>query len=135
MIYTNSYDKLIERLHHNPNKYSALEQMGALNFEAKLTGDDLNLERSKVSHVPKEKKQAGKTNDYALKLANESQPIHGTLAEKYLKQHSAIASLTSPDLRFHPNVYSREQSRHLLTSENHLNKSIEWSSFYLKILK
>ncbi|OGV51924.1 MAG: hypothetical protein A3F46_05640 [Legionellales bacterium RIFCSPHIGHO2_12_FULL_42_9] len=208
MIYTNSYDKLIERLHHNPNKYSALEQMGTLNFKqqvvakvniqpkaiknnlkspvldareisehlscnaehvveallgepntnlsskneyrygmrgenrgtwfdfetsesgnllhliqrtlsmdfksaltfaAKFTGDDLNLERPKVSHVPKEKKRAGKTNDYALKLAKESQPIHGTLAEKYLKQHRAIVSLTSTELRFHPNVYSREE--------------------------
>lgn len=216
MIYTNSYDKLKERLHHHPDKYSALEQMGALNakphlapkddiqpktirsnlkpqildareisehlscnaehvvetllgapntnmsskneyrygkkgslsiamggenrgtwfdfetsesgnllhliqrtlnldfksaltFAAKLTGDDLNLERPKVADIPKEKKREGKTNDYALKIAKESQPMHGTLAEKYLTQHRAILTLTSADIRFHPNVYSREE--------------------------
>ena len=216
MIYTDSYDQLKERLHHHPDKYSALEQMGALNakpqvvskddtkpkavksnfkspvldareisehlscnaeqvvesllgapntslsskneyrygkkgslsiamrgenrgtwfdfetsesgnllhliqrtlnldfkaaltFAAKLTGDDLKLERPKAPVVIKEKKRAGKTNEYALKLANESQPIHGTLAEKYLTQHRAITTFISQDLRFHSNVYSREE--------------------------
>ena len=86
-----------------------LDFKSALTFAAKLTGDDLNLERPKVADIPKEKKREGKTNDYALKIAKESQPMHGTLAEKYLTQHRAILTLTSADIRFHPNVYSREE--------------------------
>lgn len=45
---------------------------------------------------------------YARQLAKESQPVAGTLAERYLSQHRGISLPELPEsIRFHPNVYSR----------------------------
>ena len=45
---------------------------------------------------------------YARRLAKESRPIAGTLAERYLKEHRGIALDKFPDsVRFHPGIYSR----------------------------
>jgi hypothetical protein len=44
---------------------------------------------------------------YARKLAAESVPVHGTLAEKYLQTHRGIDLKKWPDsIRFHPGIYS-----------------------------
>jgi hypothetical protein len=45
---------------------------------------------------------------YARRLAKESQPIAGTLAERYLKEHRGIDLDKFPDsVRFHSGIYSR----------------------------
>lgn len=45
---------------------------------------------------------------YARQLAQESQPVAGTLAERYLREHRGIVLDTWPDsVRFHPGIYSR----------------------------
>ena len=41
---------------------------------------------------------------HARKLFTESQPIRGTLGERYLSQHRGITQILSKDLRFHPAV-------------------------------
>ncbi len=47
---------------------------------------------------------------YARRLAHESQPILGTLAERYLREHRGIALEKWPEsFRFHPAIYSRSQ--------------------------
>ena len=46
---------------------------------------------------------------YAQQLARESQPVLGTLAECYLREHRGIALGVFPDsVRFHPGIYSRK---------------------------
>ena len=46
---------------------------------------------------------------YAQQLARESQPVAGTLAERYLREHRGIALESFPDsVRFHPGIYSRK---------------------------
>jgi hypothetical protein len=45
---------------------------------------------------------------YARRLAHESQPIAGTLAEQYLREHRGIVLEKWPkSFRFHPSIYSR----------------------------
>ena len=45
---------------------------------------------------------------YARQLARESQPVAGTLAERYLREHRGIHLNHFPeDIRFHPGIYSR----------------------------
>ena len=45
---------------------------------------------------------------YARRLAKESRPMAGTLAERYLREHRGITLDTFPDsVRFHPGIYSR----------------------------
>jgi Toprim domain len=46
---------------------------------------------------------------YAQQLARESQPVVGTLAERYLREQRGIALDAFPDsVRFHPGIYSRK---------------------------
>ena len=46
---------------------------------------------------------------YARQLARESQPVAGTLAERYLREHRGIHLNHFPeDIRFHPGIYSRK---------------------------
>lgn len=52
----------------------------------------------------------------AQKIAKESIPIHGTLAETYLKQYRGIdidKTLASEDIRFHPGIYSAINKQNL----------------------
>ena len=44
---------------------------------------------------------------FAQKLAGESSPIKGSLAEKYLREHRGISGDLPSNLRFHPGVYSK----------------------------
>ncbi len=51
---------------------------------------------------------------YANQLANESLPIKGTLAEKYLKEHRGIDTHSLPeDLRFHPGILAKKNQKQL----------------------
>jgi len=51
---------------------------------------------------------------FAKKLAEQSHPINGTLAEKYLREHRAITLETLPDdVRFHPGIYSKLNAKTL----------------------
>ena len=50
--------------------------------------------------------QKSKTSDYAQRLAQESLPIAGTVAEKYLKEHRGIKNIDSQDIRYHPKVFT-----------------------------
>lgn len=46
---------------------------------------------------------------YARQLARESQPVKGTLAERYLREYRGIHLDTFPEtIRFHPGIYSRK---------------------------
>jgi len=90
----------------------------ALAHASRQTGDDLTLATQQPRIQPKKethpdaKGTERKTKAYALKLAHESNPIHGTLAEKYLDKHRGILNLNGADLRFHPSVSSREEGSH-----------------------
>jgi len=91
----------------------------SLQYAAQLTGDDLK-ESIKLSaqnyniikdNPPKEKKG---TQDLAKRLAQESKPIQGTLAERYLKETRAIDNVSCENLRFHPAAYTNrsEEVKH-----------------------
>jgi hypothetical protein len=59
----------------------------------------------KLKGLTEEQKRSLK---YARRLAHESQPIAGTLAERYLREHRGIALEKWPvSFRFHPAIYSR----------------------------
>lgn len=87
-----------------------LDFKAALNFAANLMGQDIS--KSHLHRVqPKlktEKTKETHTKDYAEKLVREAYPIDGTLVEKYLKEHRGIINPNSPNILFHPRVYSRE---------------------------
>jgi conjugative transfer relaxase protein TraI len=64
---------------------------------------------------------------YARQLARESQPVSGTLAEQYLREHRGITLETFPDnVRFHPGIYSRRnEASHpalLVVAKDNANK-------------
>ena len=53
--------------------------------------------------------QQRRSRHYARQLARESQPLVGTLAERYLREHRGIVLANYPRaMRFHPGVYSRQ---------------------------
>lgn len=84
----------------------------SLEYAAKLTGDDLKESIKTISNKPIELKdnnsiKTGKTTKYGLQLSNESQPILGTLAEKYLKEIRGIHDISGDNIRFHPRVYTK----------------------------
>ncbi len=101
-------------------KYVGLEKRQAIEYGAKWLGispkiDDKN-ERPKTNIVmekagmgrEKQGREQKKRNEFAKKLADQSQSIKGTLAEKYLHEHRAIVMETYPDdIRFHPGIYSK----------------------------
>ncbi|WP_031562449.1 conjugative transfer relaxase/helicase TraI [Legionella wadsworthii] len=85
----------------------------SLEYAAKLTGDDLK-ERIKIaSKNPnnlqvKDTDKKRKTSDYGLQLVRESKPISGTIAERYLKEIRKIHNVSGENIRFHPNVYTKD---------------------------
>ncbi|EKE01244.1 MAG: hypothetical protein ACD_21C00187G0006 [uncultured bacterium] len=52
-----------------------------------------------------------KTSKYAQKLATESRPIAGTIVEKYLKEIRSISNIDSPDVRYHPRVFTGKNEK------------------------
>ena len=72
----------------------------------------------------------------ANKIAKESLPVKGTLAEKYLKDYRGIELDRLPeDIRFHPNVYSKKNQKALpaliAIARNHEKKIQAVEAIYL----
>jgi hypothetical protein len=68
------------------------------------------LQKQESSFSDYEKKRI----KFANQFAGESQPIKGTLAEKYLKEHRGIDTQSiSTDLRFHPGIYTKQNQKSL----------------------
>jgi conjugative transfer relaxase protein TraI len=80
----------------------------ALKMGAKMVGEQGDMPtftpQKQSTHKPDEPQ---KTSEFAERLAKESLPIEGTLAERYLREHRAISNIDKGiDLRFHPAVQS-----------------------------
>ena len=75
-----------------------------INTSKKQPGDR-NLANSSNRAYSKYNKE-DKTSKYARQLASESQPIVGTIVEKYLKEIRGIVNVDSSDIRYHPKVYT-----------------------------
>ncbi|HAU0908711.1 TPA: conjugative transfer relaxase/helicase TraI [Legionella pneumophila] len=85
----------------------------SLEYAAKLTGDDLKECIKIASKNPnnfqvKDTDKKRKTSDYGLQLVRESKPISGTIAERYLKEIRKIHNVSGENIRFHPNVYTKD---------------------------
>jgi conjugative relaxase-like TrwC/TraI family protein len=95
----------------------------AIQYAARRLGMDVNddintLQRSenpkitskkdlKLQQQAELKLQQNKIN-FAKKLAGESEPLKGTIVEKYLKEHRGVEMQTYPeDVRYHPGIYSK----------------------------
>jgi conjugative transfer relaxase protein TraI len=74
----------------------------------------INLNLRTCSRDSKGDKE-GKIREYAQKLVAESQPMVGTVVEKYLKETRGINNIDSFDIRYHPKVYvgKNEEQKHL----------------------
>jgi conjugative transfer relaxase protein TraI len=108
-------------------KHVNLDKQQALDFGAKWLGISLHAgeknerfvikkQDEKIQRQPdkKEEQEQKKKIEFAKKLAGESQPIKGTLAEKYLKEHRAISMEKYPDdIRFHAGIYSKLNGKKL----------------------
>jgi hypothetical protein len=105
-------------------KYAGLNKQEALEYGAKWLGFyptiDSGNEQVKTKKISEKSQVALEKTDkklqqeyknkieFAKKLAAQSQPIQGTLAEKYLNEHRAITMATYPDdIRFHAGIYSK----------------------------
>ncbi|MDP3267676.1 MAG: AAA family ATPase, partial [Legionella sp.] len=98
---------------HLIQKTCALNFKESLEYAAKLTGDDLKesiktmgeqQNHFKLKHNIKE----GKQDKYGMQLVQESKPIMGTIAEKYLKEIRGIHNISGENIRFHPKVYTHK---------------------------
>jgi len=90
-----------------------LDFKSSLKYAVELTGNMISEHRFTVNKKPesnqkKTKPETSKTYDYALRLARESKPIAGTLAERYLNEVRGIQDTSGHDIRFHPGVYTSE---------------------------
>lgn len=108
-------------------KHASLDKQQALEFGAKWLGISTQIgginERIVIKkHDKKIQKQLDKKEEheqkkkieFAKKLAEQSLPIKGTLAEKYLKEHRAISMENYPDdIRFHAGIYSKLNGKKL----------------------
>ena len=88
-----------------------LDFKDGLQYAADLTGDTQIQYVRSVDQKQQEKNQEkpdvkSKTQAYALTIANESIPLSGTLAERYLKDVRGIQNTSGLDIRFHPNVFT-----------------------------
>lgn len=100
------------------NLLQLIQKERGLSFKEALTvgANWVGLETSAVSEdrpvsqkqdtAIKEKKSKA-ISAYVKQLAEESQPIQGTLAEQYLKEFRGIDKVESQDVRFHPRVPSQ----------------------------
>ena len=101
-------------LFHLIQNVLGLNFKSSLQYAAELTN---NMHSKIINHVnyPSVKKEQklstlpfSKTQLVAQKIARESVPVTGTLAEKYLKEVRGIKNVTGDNLRFHPNVFTSE---------------------------
>lgn len=135
-IYTDDKKELLKKIQRNTGeKLSALEVTGKLIKKQRRSKDykkeqqDKEHKKSDFSfgdrnnHSSKNNRSNKKTDrdiiftDYqkqnialAQKLWNESIPIEGTIAERYLRESCDITKPLPDDLRFHPNMYLRQDS-------------------------
>ena len=56
-------------------------------------------------------KDSPNKRDYAIKLANSSVPIKGTIAEKYLKEHRNLSQYHNAELRFIPKISTKHDDK------------------------
>ena len=108
-------------------KHASLDKQQALDFGAKWLDMSLHVgeknegivikkqDKKIQRQLDKKEEQDQKTKiEFAKKLAGESLPIKGTLAEKYLKEHRAISMEKYPDdIRFHAGIYSKLNGKKL----------------------
>lgn len=100
--------------------HAGLNKQEALDYGAKRVGiyptsHDKKLSLSAVDKAIKAEKQPNKNLalekkqiEFVTKLTRESQPMTGTLVERYLKEQRAIDIKNHPgDIRFHPGIYSK----------------------------
>ena len=82
-------------------------------FGKELYVDIVKPDSAKVSTSDDKAHNKGKdkTSEYAQKLAAESMPIVGTIVEKYLKGTRSITNLDSPDIRYHPKVFTGKNEK------------------------
>ncbi len=88
-----------------------LDFKSSLEYAAKITGDDLKETvhspiKTMVKSTKKNENEPSKARIYARLLSKESLPIHGTLAEIYLKETRGITNLSGHNIRFHPSVFT-----------------------------
>ncbi|MFT4058948.1 MAG: conjugative transfer relaxase/helicase TraI [Legionella sp.] len=100
---------LLHLIQHTLN----LDFKQSLIYAAKLTGEDLKEQIKSRVNTPvidkeNQKIKPNKTKEYAVKLAQESKPIYGTVAEKYLKDIRGIGHISGEDIRYHPRVYTMD---------------------------
>ncbi|HHF0528707.1 TPA: conjugative transfer relaxase/helicase TraI [Legionella anisa] len=84
----------------------------SLAYAAKLTGDDLRKTINSMPQNPKPNKEKtsgdlSKTQNYGKQLAQESEPVTGTIAEIYLKEVRQIHNISGDNIRYHPKVYTK----------------------------
>ncbi|CAL7961583.1 hypothetical protein GAMM_250009 [Gammaproteobacteria bacterium] len=73
---------------------------------SKISKDQIGTNKNTKANAEK-----NKTSEYAQKLAKESLPISGTIAEKYLKKHRSIKNIDSDDIRYHPKVFTDKNEK------------------------
>lgn len=111
--------------------YGGMDRQQAIQYGARWLGiiSDTNVSLSPKIKTPDNQKKEILVNEnkahsfsdyekrrikYANQLANESLPIKGTLAEKYLKEHRGIDTHSLPeDLRFHPGIFAKQNQKPL----------------------
>ncbi|CAL7959125.1 conserved hypothetical protein [Gammaproteobacteria bacterium] len=88
-----------------------------LKYASNMLGGGLyiNTSKHKNDSIPIHSTTKDKTSKYAQKLITESQPIVGTVVEKYLKETRCISNIDSSDIRYHPKVFTgkNEKQRYL----------------------
>jgi hypothetical protein len=99
-------------------KETGLSFRESLKYVSDMFGLHTNITKDKASTLSNQKNSSNKTHNkennkeesktakYAKQLAAESIPIAGTIVEKYLKETRGINNIDSPDIRYHPKVYT-----------------------------
>lgn len=102
----------------------------ALRIGSNLTGGQgVSLPKPSIQNQITKDKETSKTHAFAEKLAKESVPLEGTLAEKYLKEQRGVGDIQKGiNLRFHPAVESKINNKTmpaLLAIGNNANGEVQ----------
>ena len=68
-------------------------------------------ENKQHEQLTKQTDNKAKTSEYGIKLWGKAKDINGTIAQNYLNKHRNIYNLKGSDIKFNPNVFSRESSQ------------------------
>jgi hypothetical protein len=135
-LYTDNIERLLKAIERNTGvKLSSLEVIGELPEKmlkkaqekkakttlAKVIPTTLKKEKARENRYPFDRHTIDPFSNYenrrmklANKIAKESVPLKGTLAEKYLKEYRGIELDQMPEnIRFHPHVYSSQNQKAL----------------------